>query len=79
VTYQAFSDGLFLHFSTHTNIYLSVLDSFLDFVKLVVLSILIASPFTWWGISQWLQKFAYKTTLAGRYLRQPALALFSLP
>jgi putative ABC transport system permease protein len=36
----------------------------LDFVKLVVISIGIASPFTWWAISQWLQKFAYKITIS---------------
>ncbi|HEY4323771.1 MAG TPA: FtsX-like permease family protein, partial [Mucilaginibacter sp.] len=35
-----------------------------DFVKLVVLSILIASPFTWWAINQWLHKFAYKITIS---------------
>lgn len=36
----------------------------LDFAKLVVLSILIASPFSWWAISQWLQKFAYKISIS---------------
>ena len=36
----------------------------LDFVKLVVLSILIASPVTWWAISLWLQQFAYKISIS---------------
>lgn len=36
----------------------------LDFVKLVGLAILIASPFTWWAISLWLQKFAYKISIS---------------
>jgi putative ABC transport system permease protein len=31
----------------------------IDFVKLVVLAIFIASPVAWWGMSKWLQGFAY--------------------
>jgi len=31
----------------------------LDFVKLVALAILIASPIAWWGMNKWLQGFAY--------------------
>ena len=30
-----------------------------NFVKLVALSILIASPIAWWGMNKWLQGFAY--------------------
>ncbi|WP_394772248.1 ABC transporter permease [Mucilaginibacter sp.] len=30
-----------------------------DFVKLVALAILIASPIAWWGMNKWLQGFAY--------------------
>lgn len=30
-----------------------------DFIKLVVLSILIASPVAWWGMNKWLQGFVY--------------------
>jgi putative ABC transport system permease protein len=30
-----------------------------DFVKLVMLAILIASPIAWWGMNKWLQGFAY--------------------
>ena len=32
----------------------------LDFVKLVVLSIVIASPIAWWAMNKWLQNFAYR-------------------
>ena len=31
----------------------------IDFVKLVALAILIASPIAWWGMNKWLQGFAY--------------------
>lgn len=31
-----------------------------DFLKLVVLSILIASPIAWWAMNKWLQSFAYR-------------------
>ncbi len=31
----------------------------LDFVKLVALAILLASPIAWWGTNKWLQGFAY--------------------
>jgi putative ABC transport system permease protein len=34
-----------------------------DFVKLVVLAILIASPIAWWGTNKWLQGFAYREPL----------------
>ncbi len=32
-----------------------------DFLKLVCLSILIASPLAWWAMNKWLQDFAYRT------------------
>jgi putative ABC transport system permease protein len=32
----------------------------IDFVKLVVLAIVIASPIAWWGMDKWLENFAYK-------------------
>ncbi|SFW83510.1 putative ABC transport system permease protein [Chitinophaga sancti] len=35
-----------------------------DFVKLVLVSILIASPIAWWAMNRWLQDFAYRTHLS---------------
>jgi len=34
-----------------------------DFVKLVVLAIVIAVPVGWWAMDRWLRDFAYQTTL----------------
>jgi putative ABC transport system permease protein len=31
-----------------------------DFVKLIVIAILIASPIAWWAMNKWLQDFAYR-------------------
>ena len=33
-----------------------------DFIKLVMLAIVIASPVAWWLVTQWLQNFAYRIT-----------------
>jgi len=35
----------------------------LDFVKLVVLAIMIASPIAWWWTNKWLQDFAYQVPI----------------
>jgi len=35
-----------------------------DFARLVVLSILIASPISWWAMHQWLQDFSYRVPLS---------------
>ncbi|MBN9382107.1 MAG: ABC transporter permease [Chitinophagaceae bacterium] len=35
-----------------------------DFLKLVVLSILVASPLAWWMMNKWLQDFAYRTSIS---------------
>jgi putative ABC transport system permease protein len=35
----------------------------LDFIKLVAISIVIASPIAWWAMNKWLQDFAYKITI----------------
>lgn len=34
-----------------------------DFVKLVVIAIVIASPIAWWAMSKWLQDFAYRAPI----------------
>ncbi len=34
-----------------------------DFIKLVLISIVIASPIAWWGMHTWLQDFAYRTSI----------------
>jgi len=36
-----------------------------DFVKLVVIAVVIASPIAWWAAQGWLQNFAYRTSLNG--------------
>lgn len=35
-----------------------------DFLKLVAISILIASPIAWWVMNKWLQDFAYRTNIS---------------
>ncbi len=34
-----------------------------DFIKLLLLSICIASPIAWWAMNKWLQDFAYRTSI----------------
>jgi putative ABC transport system permease protein len=36
----------------------------MDFVKLVILSIVIASPIAWWGMTKWLQDFTYRAPIS---------------
>jgi putative ABC transport system permease protein len=36
-----------------------------DFLRLVGLSVLVASPLAWWLMRQWLQGFAYRAALSG--------------
>jgi putative ABC transport system permease protein len=35
-----------------------------DFLKLVAISILVASPIAWWVMNKWLQDFAYRTNIS---------------
>lgn len=35
-----------------------------DFVKLVILSIIIASPIAWWAMTKWLQDFTYRAPIS---------------
>ena len=36
-----------------------------DFLRLIVISIFIATPLAWWLLNGWLENFAYRTTLDG--------------
>jgi putative ABC transport system permease protein len=35
-----------------------------DFIRLVLIAILVASPIAWWGMNKWLQNFAYKIQIS---------------
>ncbi|HKI89265.1 MAG TPA: ABC transporter permease [Draconibacterium sp.] len=35
-----------------------------DFLKLVIIAIIVATPVAWWAIHRWLESFAYKTNLS---------------
>jgi putative ABC transport system permease protein len=35
-----------------------------DFVKLVMIAVLLASPLAWWAMTWWLQDFAYQTSIS---------------
>ncbi len=37
-----------------------------DFLKLVFIAVLIASPIAWWAMNKWLQNFAYQTSITWR-------------
>lgn len=54
-----------------------------DFLKLVLVAIVIASPLAWWAMSQWLQGFAYKVDIhwwvfAGAGLLAVGIALLTV-
>jgi putative ABC transport system permease protein len=34
-----------------------------DFLLLVIVAFVIATPFAWWAMNKWLQGFAYKTDI----------------
>jgi len=44
----------------------------------LILSIIIALPLSWWFITQWLQSFAYKTSLSWWILAVSALVTISI-
>ncbi|MBN8850345.1 MAG: hypothetical protein BGO55_32455 [Sphingobacteriales bacterium 50-39] len=48
-----------------------------DFLKLVLISALIAFPLAWWAMNRWLQDFPYRTTMGiGIFLSAGLLAVF---
>lgn len=54
-----------------------------DFLKLVLIAIVIASPIAWWAMSKWLQDFAYKIAIdwwvfAGAGLLAVGIALLTV-
>ncbi len=46
-----------------------------DFLKLVLLAIVIATPLSWWLMNQWLQDFPYRTTIGWLLLAVVGLTL----
>ena len=36
----------------------------MDFLKLVIISFIIATPIAWYGMSKWLQVFAYRVPIS---------------
>ena len=34
-----------------------------DFIRLVIIAIIIASPIAWWAVNTWLQNFAYRIAI----------------
>jgi len=48
-----------------------------DFIRLVVISIVIAIPVTWWAMNQWLNDFAYRVKIGpGIFLIASVIAIF---
>ena len=47
-----------------------------DFLRLVLLSNLVAWPLAWWGMQLWLQSFTFRITLSPWFLLLPALIVF---
>lgn len=49
-----------------------------DFLKLVAIAIIIASPLAWWIMNRWLQDFAYRTNISWTIFGITALAALSI-
>jgi putative ABC transport system permease protein len=54
-----------------------------DFLKLILLALVIATPVAWWLMSQWLTDFAYRISISlwifvGAGLATIAIALFTI-
>jgi putative ABC transport system permease protein len=35
-----------------------------DFLRLVIIAVIIASPLAWWAMHKWLENFAYRTSIS---------------
>ena len=47
-----------------------------DFIRLVSLSVVVATPIAWWSMHRWLENFAYRTPLTvGTFIAAGALAI----
>jgi putative ABC transport system permease protein len=49
-----------------------------DFLKLVLISILIASPIAWWGMNKWLQDFVYRAPISAWVFALAALGAIGI-
>jgi len=54
-----------------------------DFIKLVLIAVVIASPIAWWAMNQWLEDFAYRVEIqwwmfAGAGMIAVFIALFTV-
>jgi putative ABC transport system permease protein len=44
-----------------------------DFLKLVIIAIIVGSPIAWWAMNKWLQNFAYQTSIGWQVFALTAL------
>jgi putative ABC transport system permease protein len=49
-----------------------------DFLKLVVIAVIVATPLAWWAMSDWLRQFAYRITLSWWLFVVAGLAALSI-
>ena len=45
-----------------------------DFLKLIVIAIVVASPIAWWAMQKWLQDFAYRTPISWKFFAAAGIA-----